>query len=464
MIFYRQYKEVMKRINENEKIIVKNISAAFIIKGLALIISFVSTPLFLRFFNEDKVVLGVWYTLLSILTWITTFDLGIGNGIRNKLVNAFAKKDEIEAKRIISSGMFANLVVTVILALIGYVLLVMLDLNKVLNISPDNISKRILKSSAYITFATIMLRFYLSIVGSVFYAIQKSSVNNLISLFSNIAQLIFLLLFNFSSSEEALLYLSIGYLITTNLPIIIAGIIVFTTKLKSYIPSVKFVDKQHIKGVMGVGGVFFFCQITYMLIMNTNELLISNLFSPEYTTDYTFYFKLTGLISTILTLALTPVWSVVTKARAEKNYIWLRKLYKILTIIGLGAVTLEFLIIPFLQPIMNIWLGENSITVNYKIAVAFACFGSVFIYIAILSAMVCGMTRMKLQTISYSIVMVFRFVLIFILAKLGCDWSVVVWSTALLLLPYCIIQHIDLVLYFNKKIKEQKVVCETTKQ
>ncbi len=444
----------MKKLNENEKIIAKNVLAAFVVKGGSLIISMLSTPLFVRFFSEDKEILGIWYTLLSILTWFMTFDLGIGNGIRNRLVTAFADKNHVEAKKIVSSGIFSNVAVTIVLTAIGLLLLNILDLNQVLNISSETISGDVLRSSALVVFVAIMLRFLLSVVSAVFYAIQKSFVNNLLTLVSSVLQLLFVLLFKIDDPEKALFYLSVGYLVTSNLPSIIAGVIVFSSSLRQCSPSIRFVDKQHIHGVMGVGSVFFACQIMYMLMMNTNEVIISNLFSPEYTTDYTFYFKITSLISTVLTLAMTPIWSVVTKAIAEKNYAWTKKLYGFLKLIGLGAVALEFLLIPFLQTIMDIWLGDNSIAVNYGTALAFACFGSVFIYTGILSTVVCGMARMRIQTISYSVAMVVRFILIFIFAQHGGNWDVVVWSTVLVLLPYCIIQHIDLNIYFNKKIKE----------
>ncbi|MBO4972966.1 MAG: oligosaccharide flippase family protein [Clostridia bacterium] len=444
----------MKKLNENEKIIAKNVLAAFVVKGGSLIISMLSTPLFVRFFSEDKEILGIWYTLLSILTWFMTFDLGIGNGIRNRLVTAFADKNHVEAKKIVSSGIFSNVAVTIVLTAIGLLLLNILDLNQVLNISSETISGDVLRSSALVVFVAIMLRFLLSVVSAVFYAIQKSFVNNLLTLMSSVLQLLFVLLFKIDDPEKALFYLSVGYLVTSNLPAIIAGVIVFSSSLRQCSPSIRFVDKQHIHGVMGVGSVFFACQIMYMLMMNTNEVIISNLFSPEYTTDYTFYFKITSLISTVLTLAMTPIWSVVTKAIAEKNYAWTKKLYGFLKLIGLGAVVLEFLLIPFLQTIMDIWLGDNSIAVNYGTALAFACFSSVFIYTGILSTVVCGMARMRIQTISYSVAMVVRFILIFIFAQHGGNWDVVVWSTVLVLLPYCIIQHIDLNIYFNKKIKE----------
>lgn len=77
-----------KHLGENSKIVIKNVFESFVVKGLSLIVSFATTPLFIKYFN-DNMVLGVWYTLLSVLIWFLNFDLGLGNGIRNNLVKAF---------------------------------------------------------------------------------------------------------------------------------------------------------------------------------------------------------------------------------------------------------------------------------------------------------------------------------------------------------------------------------------
>lgn len=110
--------ERFKTSGENSKIVVKNVIGAIVVKGLSLIVAFITTPLFIHYFNDNKV-LGVWYTLLSVLIWFLNFDLGIGNGIRNNLVKSLAERDMVAAKKVISSGMFSVALVAVILSIIG---------------------------------------------------------------------------------------------------------------------------------------------------------------------------------------------------------------------------------------------------------------------------------------------------------------------------------------------------------
>ena len=54
----------------------KNIAGNYIMKILAMIVSFFLTPAYMNFFYSNKV-LGMWFTLVAILNWIMMFDFGI---------------------------------------------------------------------------------------------------------------------------------------------------------------------------------------------------------------------------------------------------------------------------------------------------------------------------------------------------------------------------------------------------
>lgn len=444
------------KMHGNSKVVAKNALFAFIIKGVALTISFFSTPIFIRYFNDNGT-LGVWYTMLSILTWFLTFDLGIGNGIRNHLVKSLSNNERIETRRIISSGCVAIGTTTLILSLIGVTIILNLNLNALFNISDLTISSKVLRISTLMVFASIMLRFFLTTVSSIYYALQKSAVNNFLALCVSILQLIYILVFRFDNPETSLLNISFAYLLISNLPVLTAGIIIFFKDLKDCRPHYIYIHKATINKIMGIGIVFFLCQIFYMVIVNTNEFFISYFWEPSNTTDYTFYYKVTMLLSIMASLALTPMWSMITKAYAEQNYQWVNHFFLLVKKCGFIVLVIELSLVPFLQSIMDIWLGKGVLKVHYPTAMAFACFGSVFIYSTMLSTIVCGLARMKLQSWCYGTGALFKIAIIPLISSHTTYWPWIVWIDVCVLIPYCVLEHIALNKLFRKLIVNESI-------
>lgn len=445
--------------NENGRIVFVNSIGSFIVKGLSLFVSLFTTPAFMRYFDND-IVLGVWYTLLSILTWFLTFDLGVANGIRNNLTKAITQEDYESAKKVISSGIVANFLITLVLTIIGVTLINIIDLPKLFNVSTDIIPKDVLFKSTMIIFAGIMIKLLLTTVNALFYSIQKSFINSMLHLCITVLQLLFVSIFKFNSPSEALLAISYAYVFSASVPYIIAGIIIFLTKLRNCVPSIKYVEKEYINKVMGIGVVFFICQILYMIISNTNDFFITNLYGPEFTTEYQIYYRLTNIIAMLFSIALSPIWSIVTKAQTEKNFVWMNKMYKIMKFLGVLVIVFQFAIIPILQFIVNIWLGDEAIEINTITAIAFAVYGSLFIYTSILSTMACGLGKMKYQTIAYSVAVALKLLLIFILKDYISNWTMIIWVSALVLLPYCVGEQISVNKYIKKNIKNSDLSQE----
>ena len=67
----------------------KNILASFLIKGSNVIINLMLIPLTINYVNTTRY--GIWVTLVSIVGWFSFFDIGFGNGLRNKFAEAIAK-------------------------------------------------------------------------------------------------------------------------------------------------------------------------------------------------------------------------------------------------------------------------------------------------------------------------------------------------------------------------------------
>lgn len=443
----------IKGLSQNSQIIIKNTAGALIVRGFSLIVSVFTTPAFISYFNDNET-LGVWFTMLSVLMWFLNFDLGIGNGLRNQLVKDFTNKNYQSAKCTIASGFFSTGLITVILTIIGCIMLFFTNLNDLFNVSGDLLSHKTLIISSFAIFIGIMIRFFLTTISSIFYALQQSAINNFLGLCIALLQLLYVKLFHFDDINEAMINLAVAYAVVSNLPTMIAGLLVFTKPLKMCRPKMSDINKLRVKTIMSIGALFFICQILYMCIANTNEILITSFYGANSTSQYTFYYKLMSIMPMIITLALTPVWSVVTKAVAEGNYVWLGKLFVKIKRMGLIVFLMQFIIIPFMQPILDVWLGKGQVDVGLQTAISFACFWGAFVYSGMLSTIASGMTRMKVQALSFSLGVILKFSIDFCLAQYINDWSLVVWSNVAAFLPYIICQQIDLNRYFKRlKIK-----------
>ena len=83
----------------------QNILVSFLVKCCSIIISLLLVPLTLNYLNSYEY--GIWLTLSSILIWVNYFDMGLANGLRNKLAEALAIGD-IQKGRIYVKCRFSN--------------------------------------------------------------------------------------------------------------------------------------------------------------------------------------------------------------------------------------------------------------------------------------------------------------------------------------------------------------------
>lgn len=441
---------------KQDKVLIKNISGAFVIKGLSLIISFASMPVYIKFFNNDEI-LGLWFTILSILTWVLTFDFGIGNGLRNNLIEPIEKKDNRLIKEYISSSYITLGFFTLFIALISIPIILFLKWNNVLNISNTLIDANTLKFVIAINITTVLLQFFLRIITSIAYALQKSIINDFVMLVTSTTQLLFAIFYIGGSATENLVTLSYVHLICVNLPLIITTIYIFAKKLRGMFPNFKMFNLDKAKIVLFDGSKIFFNQILYLILTGTNSYIITLLISNTQVVEYQQYYRIFMLIGTMYLLILTPLWSAVTKAHYNNDYKWIKKYFNLTVIGSLLVLFAQLLIIPFLQFGFNIWLGENAPTVNILYAVIFALFGFVFTFQSTVSTFAMGFNKTKLQAIMYAIAVVLKILLTVFILKSYNDWIILVIVDLFVLIPYCIFEYIDVKRIINKEVNQYEI-------
>lgn len=453
MKFLQRYRS----LSENNRIVVTNVVGAFVVKGFALFVTLYTLPAYIAFFNNSEV-LGLWFTILSLLNWILNFDLGIGNGLRNKLAASVALKKDYLTRHYISSAYFSVGMIVILISCAFPLLLYNADLNRILNISPGLLSPHALYISIVIVLVGVMLQFWVRLISSVLYALQRSSVNNFLVLCTNVLILLYAKFAPSGTNDYNVIAMSIVHGVAVIVPLFAASFWVFGGQLRYALPKWKYVTQKYVREVIGLGGIFFFIQIAYMVIMSTNEYLITITASNSDNIPYQAYYKLFSLGSTVFALMLTPIWSVVTKAKAENNYLWIKKTYHRFLWLGALFCVCEFLILLFVQPLMNVWLGKGFLNISIPFCLYFATFGSLMIFISILSSFANGIGRLKSQALCFGLGAVLKVPLSFLLVHVLDSWIGVIISNITCMGIYCLVEPFLLRKYMNNHIKNNNNV------
>ena len=95
---------LFKTINEGHQRsikIKKNILESILIKGGSVMISLIMVPLTINYINPSRY--GIWLTISSIVGWVSFFDIGLTQGLRNKFAGAKARGDDEQAQMYVST-------------------------------------------------------------------------------------------------------------------------------------------------------------------------------------------------------------------------------------------------------------------------------------------------------------------------------------------------------------------------
>ena len=219
-------KRYLKSINDNDKIVFVNSSVSILIQVISMIMGIVIVPLYLSYFCDSEI-LGMWYSILSVLNWILDFDLGIGNGLKNYLTTAISKNQNSDVKKYVSSAYFSFGIISIVVLIISLILVSVADLNSIFNISSKIISASVLKRTLTIVLVSVVLQILLKLITSIVCALQKNAINQMVNLITNAALLLFLLVFSTGSDSKNLLALAICRGVSVVVPLAVLSVVVF---------------------------------------------------------------------------------------------------------------------------------------------------------------------------------------------------------------------------------------------
>lgn len=371
-----------------------NILFSSILKIISLLTSLLIVPVTIGYLNNE--VYGVWMTITSILYWIGTFDIGLGNGMRNYLAEAISKNDYHAGQRYITTTFVLLGGIAIFIFLLILVPMLTMDYNRMFN--TDSIANTDLRDALFVAVVFTLLNFVLRNIGMIFVALQKYAINDLLNVTSNVISLIIIYLLTKTTTGN-LLYVVLAYTSTSVIIYALAAIPVFK-RYPNLSPKRHAFDTGIGKAIISKGLGFFFIQITSCLVIfGAANMFINQYCGPTQVTVYNVAYKFFNLLVIGYTIVLAPMWNAYTDAYIKCDWQWISTTFnRAIKIWGLSV--LAGIIMLGICPIFyQLWVGN-------KVSVPFAISLSTLVYVCFFNLNNCatylinGLNKINVQIIT----------------------------------------------------------------
>ena len=340
----------------------KNTVAMIGIRGVSMILTLISAPIMLH--HVDRADYGVLLTLTSIVGWVGYMDVGLGNGLRNKLPEFLAKGDFHSAKKIVSSRYVTLAIYVALIIVIFLMVSPFVDWLGVLN-SPTSDAGEI-RGLTNVVFIAFCIQFLFGLINSILFAYQMPAFQSLFTFVGQFIALIALVIQVYVFDVTSVLQIGAVNSMIPPLVLFLGSIGLFRTKLKEIAPSFKLFEFKSVGSILSLGLKFFVLQMITIVLFQANSIIIARVVSPEAVVEYNLAFKYVSLLTMIFTIVITPVWSATTDAYVRKDFAWINKTISLSRKVCIASIFIGVLMVLASKFVYGIWLGKGTIDINYS--------------------------------------------------------------------------------------------------
>jgi len=423
----------------------KNVIVSSIFQALSMGIQFALVPLTLHYLNPVK--FGIWITLSSFVLWFSFLDIGLGNGLKNKLSECLARGEFHLAKTYVSTtyGMLTIISFTIFL--------IFLFLNPVINWAsffnaPPKMAPELAKVVFWVV-ALFLTRFVLATINVVFTADQHPSYVNLFTFLGNIISIGAVYVVT-QTSSDSLILLGLCISIPPVIVPLVASLFSFRKRFKNISPSASDMSLKQVKPLLTLGLYFFISQLMTLVIYSSDNMIISQVLGPEKVVPYNVAFRYFSIISILFSLASTPLWSAFTHAYAMNDFEWIKNTVRKFVTVWFILIIVIVVMILCSNWVYKLWIGQGLL-IPYSLTISMGVFVIQNTWIIIFTYFVGGVGKMRLITIIHIFAGALNIPLCIFFAMIGMGSTGVMLATIICLLPQSILIPIQYKKIINGK-------------
>ncbi len=332
----------------------KNILEMLFLKGGNILIGLLMVPMTINYVDSENY--GIWLTLSSMVAWMSFFNIGLNNGLKNKLCEALAIGDFELGKKYVSTTYALLFLIFIPLMLVFLLLAPYVNWYSFLGVS-ESVGNSLI-AAICILIVYFSLNFILSTVEVVLQADQNPACASLQSFLQQLCSLFIIWILTLTTDGN-LINLCTALCATPLLISCFFNYILFSGRYRAIAPNISDVDFKIAPSLLNLGLKFFVIQFAGIVQYQLSNFLILKYIGASDVTIYNIAYRYISVLWMVWSIITTPIWPAVTDAITKGDYTWIRNIQKryfhiliIFTICGLIMV--------LVSPIVyKVWIGDE---------------------------------------------------------------------------------------------------------
>ncbi len=370
----------------------KNILYMLFIKGGNILIGLLLVPLTLDYVDSERY--GIWMALSSMVAWISFFDIGISNGLKNRLAEALARQDYHLCKKYVSTTYAILTIIFIPLMILLLIATPFINWESILNISTEHSDGLLASICIIITYFCIS--FILNTINTVILAEQRPADASLRTFIQQLVSLAIIYLLTLTT-KGSLVNLCLALCASPLIVVLIFNITLFKGRYKAFSPSIKSIDFKVAPNLMKLGVQFFIIQIAAIIQYQMINFLILRYYGASEVTSYNIAYKYFSILTMIWGILTTPLWVAVTDAISKHDFAWIRNAQKKYLIVFMGFTFLGIIMLLLSPYIYHFWVG-NKVEVSFILSAWVFIYNIVIMFGSIFVMIINGSGELKVQT------------------------------------------------------------------
>ncbi len=342
------------------------ILSALLVKPMAVVITLVSVPLFLRYLGTERY--GLYEATAALAAWLALSQAGLSISLVNRLLDCDVAGDRKRARSYVSTLVFtlAGLVALTAVLWAGAVTLV--DWQQVFPVRGDLARSelpRLVLVSGWITLCGMLG----GLAAPIYTAYQEQHRNNLWDGAAKVATLLACLLVVRTPLGVVGVALAIG--LTPNLVRIGNAATLFGWEKPWLRPSLRFFDSRLLRGLLLQGIGLFILQVSYYALYQTDKLIIGSFVEPQAVTGFAVLGQLFLMAYGALVIVLAPLWPAHGEAMRRGDTAWVHRNLNRSLVLGCGVMS-AFGLVLFLwgHEIIRFWTRAQPVEISASLIAA----------------------------------------------------------------------------------------------